>query len=90
MKGLLWVRGGKEMVKISGCNRIVKIGKQKSEKNPAGDWKSLDNPEKNRKIKLWKNLESAKKNKKMAQENQSSGNEMTQLYDKWKRNDTSC
>ena len=46
MKGLLWVRGGKEMVKISGCNRIVKIGKQKSEKNPAGDWKSLENPEK--------------------------------------------
>lgn len=78
------------MAKISGCNRIVKIGKQKSEKNPAGDWKSLENTGKNRETKLWKNLESAKKNKKMARENQNSGNEMTQLYDKRKRNDTSC
>jgi len=56
MKGLLWVRGGKEMVKISGCNRIVKIGKQKSEKNPAGDWKSLVNPRKKQKDKTVEKL----------------------------------
>jgi len=32
MKGLLRGKGGKEMVKIYTCNRIVNIGEKKSEK----------------------------------------------------------
>ena len=78
------------MAKISSCNRIVKVGKQKSEKIRHEIGKVWKTPKKTGRQKMWKNLESAKKNKKMAQENQSAGNEMTQLYDKWKRNDTSC
>ena len=80
MKGLLWVRGGKEMAKISGCNRIVKIGKQKSEKNPAGDWKSLENPRKKQKDKTVEKLGISKEK----QEN-GTGNPVLR-----KRNDTSC